>query len=164
MYWLVETEEQIEYLINRQYRDAFIEIIPFHKDVHPALNDVSLVYFKPSIEHKGFMLCITHSECLGVSKTRVNELLTQIDTLWVRDKKSALFYFQIKTLLDSSILFPPYIQEQTQAHNVIYQKYPNKMDINKWRSVAVKKEDYLLNFHQHILLKLLKKKLHQILS
>ena len=131
MYWLIETEEQINYLINRQYKEAFIEIIPFHKDVHPALNDVSLVYFKPSIENKGFMLCITHSECLGVSKTLVDELLTQVDKLWVRDKKSALFYFQIKALLDSSILIPPYIQEQTQAHNILYQKYPNKKDINK---------------------------------
>ena len=131
MYWLIETEEQINYLINRQYKEAFIEIIPFHNNVHPALNDVSLVYFKPFIETKGFMLCITHSECLGVSKTLVNELLTQVDKLWVRDKKSALFYFQIKALLDSSIIVPPYIQEQTQAHNILYQKYPNKKDINK---------------------------------
>ena len=131
MYWLIETEEQINYLINRQYREAFIEIIPFHNNVHPALNDISLVYFKPYSEQKGFMLCVTHSECLGVSKTLVNELLTQINTLWVRDKKSALFYFQIKGLLDVNIIIPPYIQEPTQAHNVLYQKYPNKKDINK---------------------------------
>ena len=131
MYWLIETEEQIDYLISRQYREAFIEIIPFNNNIHPALNEVSLVYFKPFTETKGFMLCITHSECLGVSKTRVDDLLTHINTLWVRDKKAALFYFQIKCLLDTSIIIPPYIQEQTQAHNVLYQKYPNKKDINK---------------------------------
>ena len=96
MYWLVETEEQINYLISRQFRDAFIEVIPLSDNVHPANNDVSLVYFKPFVEPKGFMLCITHSECLGVSKTLVNELLTQTKSLWTRDKKSTLFYFQIQ--------------------------------------------------------------------
>jgi hypothetical protein len=38
-------------------------------------NEVSLVYFKPSIEQKGFMLCITHSERLSVDKTRIDALL-----------------------------------------------------------------------------------------
>ena len=130
MYWLVETEEQINYLISRQFRDAFIEVIPLSDNVHPANNDVSLVYFKPFVEPKGFMLCITHSECLGVSKTLVNELLTQTKSLWTRDKKSTLFYFQIQSLLDVSTIIPPYIQDKTQAHHILYQRYPNKKDIN----------------------------------
>jgi hypothetical protein len=131
MYWLVETEEQISYLINRGYKEAFIEVIPFNDNIHPALNDISLVYFKPSIERKGFMLCIDHSETLSIEKTRVNELLQGIDRLWVRDKKSTLFYFQIQSLLDVSLLIPPYIQNPTQAHTILYQKYPTKKDINK---------------------------------
>ena len=130
MYWLVETEEQINYLISRQYRDAFIEVIPLSDNVHPANNDISLVYFKPFVEPKGFMLCVTHSECLGVSKTLVNQLLTQTNTLWTRDKKSTLFYFQIQSLLDVSTIIPPYIQDKTQAHHILYQRYPNKKDIN----------------------------------
>jgi hypothetical protein len=130
MYWLVETEEQINYLISRQFRDAFVEVIPLSDNVHPANNDVSLVYFKPFVEPKGFMLCITHSECLGVSKTLVNELLTQTKSLWTRDKKSTLFYFQIQSLLDVSTIIPPYIQDKTQAHHILYQRYPNKKDIN----------------------------------
>ena len=130
MYWLVETEEQINYLISRQFRDAFIEVIPLSDNVHPANNDVSLVYFKPFVEPKGFMLCITHSECLGVSKTLVNELLTQTKSLWTRDKKSTLFYFQIQSLLDVSTIIPPYIHDKTQAHHILYQRYPNKKDIN----------------------------------
>ena len=130
MYWLVETEEQIKYLISRQSRDAIIEVISLNDNIHPANNDVSLVYFKPFVEPKGFMLCITHSECLGVSKTLVNELLTQTNSLWTRDKKSTLFYFQIQSLLDVSAIIPPYIQDKTQAHHILYQRYPNKKDIN----------------------------------
>jgi len=131
MYWLIETEEQITYLQNKRYKKAFVEVIPLHNNIHPSLNDVSLVYFKPYNEHKAFMLCVSHSECLGVDKTRVDDLIRNIDEVWVRDKKSTLFYFPFKGLLDSSIIIPPYIQEPTQAHNVLYQKYPNKKDINR---------------------------------
>jgi hypothetical protein len=131
MYWLIETDKQIEYLIARNYQEAFIEIIPLHNNIHPAINDVSLVYFKPSIEQKGFMLCVDHSETLSISKTRINELLQTIDRVWVRDKKNALYYFQIKSLLDLNLITNPYIPEPTQAHNILYQKNPNKKDINK---------------------------------
>lgn len=131
MYWLIETDKQIEYLTARAYKEAFIEIVPLHKDVHPSLNDVSLVYFKPFIERKGFMLCIDHSETFSVSKTQVNALLQSVDRLWVRDKKNALYYFQIKSLLDVNIISPPYIQDLTQAHTILYQRFPNKLDTNK---------------------------------
>ena len=130
MYWLVETEEQINYLINRGYKEAYIEIIPLSNDVHPALNDISLVYFKPSIEQKGFMICLRHSEGLSIEKTKVDELLGEIETLYVRDKKQALYYFPIKSLLDVNLIIPTYIPELTAAHHIIYQRFKHKEDIN----------------------------------
>ena len=131
MFWLIESQEQIKYLIDRGYNEAFIEIIPYHDKIHPALNDVSLVYFRPSSETKGYMLCIDHSETLSVNKTLVNELLTGINALWVRDKKNALYYFQIKGLRDLSILNPPYIQDQTPTHTYFQNKYPDYTKINR---------------------------------
>ena len=131
MFWLIETEEQINYLISRRYKEAFVEIIPLHDKVHPALNDVSLVYFRPSNEIKGFMLCIDHSETLGINKTIVNALLQGVERLWVRDKKNALYYFQIKGLLDVNILNPPYIQDLTPTHTYFYNRYPDYQKINK---------------------------------
>jgi len=131
MYWLVETEEQISYLINRGYKEAYIEIIPFSNNVHPALNDISLVYFRPSNEQKGFMLCINHSETLSVKKTRVDELLNEIEKLWVRDKKNALYYFPIKGLLDVNLIFNTYIPEPTSAHTILNQRFYHKKDVNR---------------------------------
>ena len=136
MFWLIETQEQIEYLKQSNIQEAFIEIIPYHDKIHPALNDVSLVYFKSSNDTKGYMLCIDHSETLSVNKTLVNELLTEIKVLWVRDKKNALYYFQIKGLRDLSILNPPYIQDQTQTHTYFQNKYPDYDKINKVIPVA----------------------------
>jgi hypothetical protein len=136
MFWLVETQEQIEYLKQSNTQEAFIEIIPYHDKIHPALNDVSLVYFRPSNDTKGYMLCIDHSETLSVNKTLINELLTEIKVLWVRDKKNALYYFQIKGLRDLNILNPPYIQDQTQTHTYFQNKYPDYDKINKVIPVA----------------------------
>ena len=131
MYWLVETEEQISYLINRGYKEAYMEVIPVSHNVHPALNDISLVYFKPSIEKKGFMLCLNHSETLSLKKSRVEELLKGVETLYTRDKKSTLFYFQIKGLRDVSIIAPPYIPELTSAHHILYERLKHKPNLNR---------------------------------
>jgi hypothetical protein len=136
MFWLIETQEQIEYLRQSNPQEAFIEIIPYHDKIHPALNDVSLVYFRPSNDTKGYMLCIDHSETLSVNKTLINELLTDVKVLWVRDKKNALYYFQTKGLRDLNILNPPYIQDQTQTHTYLQNKYPDYNKINKVIPVA----------------------------
>ena len=136
MFWLIETQEQIQYLIESKPQEAFIEIIPYHDKIHPALNDVSLVYYRPSNDTKGYMLCIDHSETLSVNKTLVNDLLTSIPVVWVRDKKNALYYFPIKGLRDLNILNPPYIQDQTQTHIYFQNKYPDYDKINKVIPVA----------------------------
>jgi len=64
MYWLIEEQEQLEVLLNSGYKEAFIEIIPFNNNIHPAQNNVSLVYIRPLLASKGYMLCIYHSEAL----------------------------------------------------------------------------------------------------
>ena len=146
MFWLIETQDQIEYLINKQYKEAFIEIVPYHNNIHPTLNGVSLVYFRPSIEQKGYMLCIDHSETLSVNKTHIDALLHNIEWLWVRDKKNALYYFQIKGLRDVNILVPPYIQDPTPTHTYFYNKYPDNKELNKIVPV-VKHYEYCENIY-----------------
>ena len=43
MFWLIDTEKDLEYLQAKVIKEAFVEIIPYHDNIHPALNDVSLV-------------------------------------------------------------------------------------------------------------------------
>jgi len=131
MFWLVETEEQLNYLKHYSIKEAFVEIIPHHNNIHPAINDVSLVYIRPFNDTKGYMLCIDHNETLNVVKSEVNDILRQIEKVWVQDKKQALYYFPIKNLLDLSTLNPTYIQSDTQAHTYFYSKYPDYQKINK---------------------------------
>jgi hypothetical protein len=131
MFWLIETEKDLEYLRQKPIKEAFVEIIPHHDNIHPALNDVSLVYIRPYNEEKGYMLCLDHSETFSLDKTLVDGILRTIDKVWVRDKKQALYYFPIKALHDLSQLSPPYIQDPPKVFNHFYQKYPTYPKVNK---------------------------------
>jgi hypothetical protein len=111
--------------------EAFVEIIPYHDNIHPALNGLSLVYIRPFNDTKGYMLCVDHSETFSLNKTVIDSLLRKINKIWVRDKKTALYYFQIKSLLDLSILNPTYIQSDTSAHNHFYNYQKNYPKVNK---------------------------------
>jgi hypothetical protein len=129
MFWLIENEEQLDYL--RNTREVFLEIIPYHDNIHPALNDVCLIYIRPFNDNKGYIVSIDHSEAFSVNKTFIDAILQSMDRVWVRDKKTALYYFPIKQLCDLSILNPTYIPENTKAHDYFYQKYPTYQSTNK---------------------------------
>ena len=130
MYWLVEDEEQLNVLINSGYKEAFIEVIPFNDTIHPVQNHVSLVYIRPIEASKGFMICITHSECLNALNTRIIDLLNKFEILYCRDKKEILHYFPIKTLYD--ITPPPhtYIRPTTQTHDLYYRQHKDNPELN----------------------------------
>ena len=87
MFWLIETEKDLEYLQAKIIQEAFVEIIPYHDNIHPAINGLSLVYIRPFNDTKGYMLCVDHSETSSLNKTTINDILQNIERVWVRDKK-----------------------------------------------------------------------------
>jgi len=131
MFWLIEKNSQIEYLINKKYEEVFVEVISYNDNLHPILNDVSLIYYKPLKSNKGFMLCIDHSESLNADKTLIDTLLTQTSRIWVRDKKKTLYYLPIKNLYDVNLIDAPYEPALTPTHIYFQNKYPEYKKINK---------------------------------
>tara|TARA_Y100000592_G_scaffold49523_1_gene78424 strand:- start:2088 stop:3356 length:1269 start_codon:yes stop_codon:yes gene_type:complete len=130
MYWLIEEKDQIEFLLNSSYNEAFIEVIPYNDKVHPKLNNISLVYIRPISASKGYMLCINHSECLNALDTELNVLLNKFNVLYCRDKKEILHYFPLKTLRDVNLGPNPYIRPTTNAHNIMYYRDGDNPEIN----------------------------------
>lgn len=136
MFWLIETEKDLEYLQAKVIQEAFVEIIPHHNEIHPAINGLSLVYIRPFNDTKGYMLCVDHSETFSLDKTVIDGILQKIEHIWVRDKKQALYYFPIKSLRDLSQLIPPYIQDPPKVFNHFYSKHPDYPKVNKLIPVA----------------------------
>lgn len=130
MYWLVEDKEQLGFLLNSSYEEAFIEVIPYNDTIHPTINRVSLVYIRPIQAKKGFMLCLNHSETLSVDITDVNRLLKKFKKLYCRDKKLLLHYFPLKALFDINTPPTTYIPNKTTAHNIYYGKHKDIECIN----------------------------------
>jgi hypothetical protein len=130
MYWLVEDEEQLNVLINSGYKEAFIEVIPYNDTIHPAQNQISLVYIRPINASKGFMICSEHSESLNVLNTRICGLIDKFDILYCRDKKEILHYFPIKTLYDINTPPTTYIRPTTQTHDLYYRQHKDNPELN----------------------------------
>ena len=90
MFWLVENKDQINSFRLKGYKKVFVEVIPFSNTVHPVLNNISLVYIKPLNGDKGHIIPIDHSETFTVENSLLTEVLNEIDTIYVRDKKNFL--------------------------------------------------------------------------
>ena len=130
MFWLIETKEQLREFVNQDYKEVFVEVIPYHNHIHPALNDLSLVYIRPTYDSKGYMLCIDHSETMSIGKTYVEKILQHTDTVYVRDKKSFLYYFQLNKVVDISSL-KNVDTTLEPVFDIFYRLHINKRDINK---------------------------------
>ena len=131
MYWLIENQSQLEELYNSDLEDAFIEIIPFSNEIHPVENQVCAIYIRPLNSTKGYIASISHSETLSLDIREVKRVISKFKRIYVRDKKEFLHYFILKTLLDTTLQQPPYIQDYTQTHSWFYHKYKNKTDVNR---------------------------------
>lgn len=129
-FYIVETNEQLAELFDKGYNKVFVEPVYYNDYVHPALNEVSLLYVKPLNNDKGYILCLDHNESLSLNKTAINSLLTSFDEIYLRDRKSFLYHFLLKNTIDISFIAPEYQEPTTQAHEFFYQKHEEKLNIN----------------------------------
>ena len=131
MYYLIETLDQLKSFYNLGYKEAFIEVIPVNNQNHPTQNSVSLVYIRPLLATKGFMLGVSHSETLNEISQHITAILKNFDVLYCRDKKEILHYFPLKHLLDITLPPHPYIRPTTTTHELFYRNHGSHPDINK---------------------------------
>jgi len=132
MYYLIESVDQLKEFNSRGYKEAFIEVIPYHDSIHPALNQVSLVYIKPIIQKsKGYLLAINHSETLSLDIADVEKVLKTYDKLYTRNQKQLLHYFPIRQLIDISFGNKKLKEINTTTHEYFYQKFPTYLEINQ---------------------------------
>ncbi len=131
MFWLVESEDQFNRFCNSNYKEAFIEVIPYDNRTHPTKNKICAVYIRPLLATKGFIVPISHSETLNINIDNIMRVLSQYNKLYVRDKKEFLHYFPLKTLFDITPTSNTYIQEYTQTLSYFYSKKGDRKDLNR---------------------------------
>jgi hypothetical protein len=131
MFWIIETTSQLDIFNRQRFKEAFVEVIPFSPNIHPTLNPVSLVYIRPLVNaNKGYMICLQHNDAFHLEYSSIQQVLADIETIHVRDKKEFLHYFFHKACHTTPLPSPPYIHEYSQTHEFYYRKYPNQTNIN----------------------------------
>jgi len=130
MFYIIETDTQFQELVEKDYKQVFIELVCFNDHVHPALNHISLIYLKPLNNDKGYMLCLNHNESLSLHKTPINNLFATYEEIYVRDRKSFIYFFPLNNVIDISFNAPEYTEPTTYAHDFFYQKHSDKENIN----------------------------------
>jgi hypothetical protein len=129
IFYIIENYEQLTSFYYKGIKEAFIEIIPFNDNTHPAINKVSLVYIKPISDDKGYMLCVNHNDALGVKMKYINDIINSIDKIYVRDKKEFLHYFIHPNCIDLTLKHV-YDKHYTLTHNFFYRNHPHIENIN----------------------------------
>ena len=130
MFYLIESNEQLEDFKNIEYGKVFIEPILYNDNFHPSLSKISLLYIKPLNGDKGYLICLDHTETLSLNKTDIHKLLQIFDEIYVRDRKTFIYFFPLTNLIDISFTIPEYVEPSTQAYEFFYSKFNTLENIN----------------------------------
>jgi hypothetical protein len=115
MFYIVETKEQLEQLGKPEHDACFINIITTNDNRHPSLTKPCLVYYNDG--EKGYILPIDHSEAFKLDWETVKQFLSNIDIVYVLDKKFHLYFLPGDNLQDFN--FINYVDESqfdTKVH------------------------------------------------
>lgn len=129
MFYIVESDQQIDQLTSYREQGAYVEVISSNDSYHPILTYTVAVYIRPLKEVEGFIIPINHTEGLNVSKERVYELLKQFTTLYTYDKKDLLYHFILPEVIDISLLntMTNYDRKDLPRINSTYNWYYSRM-------------------------------------
>jgi len=130
MFYTVETSEQLNEFFEIGHEKVFVEPILFNDNTHPALNHLSLLYIKPLNDSKGYILCLDHTEALKLHKTSITNLLASFKEIYVRNRKSFIYVFPLKNLIDISFYIPEYVEPTTPTHETFYQNHGHRDNVN----------------------------------
>jgi hypothetical protein len=137
-FWIVETQDQLSQLHTQE--SCYINVIPLSSNYHPALTEVSLIYYKPK-HGKGLIFTINHSEGFYLSLDKVKEFILSHKIIYVLDKKTTAHLIGEKFLQskvqDINLLslhaspITPYIQDcETSIHTHFQRLYKDKPYLN----------------------------------
>jgi len=130
-YYLIEKQEQLNKL--NHFNNCFVSFISFNDNFHPKLNKISLIYIRNLDYHKGYILCIKHSESLSLQQKDVFEfLLNKTNKIFVINKKEVLYYFNYpEKLFDISFIENSNLSNiNIQCINYFYNKFINYERVN----------------------------------
>ena len=144
MFYIIEKQDQLDQLHIGE--DTFIHIIPTNENYHPALQNISLIYVRWIKGHKGYILCINHSESLSLSITDILAKLSKVDNLYVLDKKAVLHHFPT---LSPQLIDVQLISSYHTLQDINIEQYESKVETDFKRKYYTETPSTLIPIAKH---------------
>lgn len=132
MFYIIEKQEQLQQLPS--FRDCFVRFIQQNDNYHPKLSPLSLVYVRDITQHKGYILCINHSESFSLTQDIVFDWIkNNTDKLFVLNKKEAMYHYpNADKLYDINFIeIPDLTGVFTSCHTFYYKQHIANPIVNK---------------------------------
>jgi len=129
MFYIVESDDQLNYLCALGRNEAYVEIISGNDRYHSLLTGTVAVYIRPIQHAEGYILPVNHTEGLNIPKDRVQSILSCFDTLYTFNKKTFLYHFSHGNINDINLMYSMREYESLQLPNPpqIIQWYYNRL-------------------------------------
>ena len=144
MFYIIEKQDQLDQLHIGE--DTFIHIIPTNENYHPALQNISLIYVRWVKGHKGYILCVDHSESLSLSITDILAKLSKVDNLYVLDKKAVLHHFP---MLNPQLIDVQLINSYLNLQDINVEQYESKVETDFKRKYYTEAPSTLIPIAKH---------------
>ena len=136
MFYIVESQEQLNHLSALGRMGGYAEVITSNDYYHHVLAGSVAVYIRPFEHDAGYIIPVNHTEGLNVDKSLVQQVLSRYSTLYVFNKKSFLYHFSHSNINDINLMYSMAEYESLELPNppqVIswyYNHYREKADLN----------------------------------
>jgi hypothetical protein len=144
MFYIIEKQDQLDQLHIGE--DTFIHIIPTNENYHPALQNISLLYVRWIKGHKGYILCINHSESLSLSITDILAKLSKVNNLYTLDKKAVLHHFPT---LSPQLIDVQLISSYHTLQDINVEQYESKVETDFKRKYYTAEPSCLIPIAKH---------------
>lgn len=152
MFYIVETEDQLERLKEYGEYGCFVHIITSNDFYHPALSGLVGVYIRPLYDDpiinvasgeitgyvgQGYIIPVCHDEGINVSKEVVEDLLKNFKTIHVINGKNILYQFPKLKTVDLSLKFAMSHYDKldwevkSSTYDWFYNRYGDKESLNQ---------------------------------
>jgi len=92
MFYIVESEEQIELLKKLGKKGGYVEVISSNDNYHPLLTSTVAIYLRPLDHYEGYIIPVSHDEGLNLTKDCVSDILKEYTALYTFDKKELMYH------------------------------------------------------------------------
>jgi len=91
MEFLIETQDQLDKFMHKDFKEVFIVSIPQNYNYHPALTKINSFYIKDLTLNQSYIIPLKHTEALNPN-IDIEQILSLFNTIYTFDKKQQLYF------------------------------------------------------------------------